>query len=77
MQKVKNELAPTITADIFGAMPENHQNLRNYVFRIPFAGTVYHGTESISYLATKIWDILLIEFKILESLNSFKELVRK
>ena len=62
MQKVKNELAPTITADIFGAMPENHQNLRNYnVFRIPFAGTVDHGTKSISCLVPKIWDILLME----------------
>ena len=51
MFKVKNELAPTITANIFGTMLENHYNLRNYNdFRISFARTLYHGTESISYL---------------------------
>ena len=38
MYKVKNKLAPTITGNIFGTMPENHYNLRNYNdFRIPFA----------------------------------------
>ena len=38
MYKVKNKLAPTITDNIFGTMPENHYNLRNYNdFRIPFA----------------------------------------
>ena len=38
MYKVKNKLAPTITGNIFGTMPENHYNLRNYNdFGIPFA----------------------------------------
>ena len=42
MYKAENELAPTITANIFGTMPENHYNLRNYnYFRIAFAITVY------------------------------------
>ena len=78
MCKVKNELVPTITANISGTMPENHYNLQNYNdFRIPFARTVYHGTESISYLGPKIWDIVPIELKSLESLNSFKRSIRK
>ena len=68
MDKVKNELPPTITANIFGTKPENHYNLRNYnEFRIPFARIVYHGTDSISYLGTKIWDIVPIELKSLKS----------
>ena len=55
MYKVKNTLASTIAANIFGTIPENHYNLRNYNdFRIPFTRTVYHGTESISYLGLKI-----------------------
>ena len=70
MYKVKNELATTITANIFGTMPENHYNLQNYNdFRITFAGTVYHGTESISYLGPKIRDIIPVESESLESLN--------
>ena len=46
--KVKNELAPIITPNAFCETPENHYNLRNrYDFRVPFARTVYDGTENI------------------------------
>ena len=64
MHKVKNELAPMITANVFNTMPDNHYDLRNYNgFRLPFARTVYHGTESISYLGPKIWDMVPTELK--------------
>ena len=64
MYKVKNELAPMITANVFTTIPEKHYNLRNYNgFRLPFARTVYHGTERISYLRPKIWDIVPTELK--------------
>ena len=36
----------------FGKITENHYNLRSY--------NDYHGTDSISYLGTKIWDILFL-----------------
>ena len=78
MYKVKNELAPMITANVFTTIPGNHYNLRNYNdFRLPFARTVYHGTESISYLGPKIWDIVPIVIKNVQSLNSFKKSIRK
>ena len=78
MCKIKNELAPTITANIFDTMPENHYNLRNYTDRrIPFARTVYHGTERISYLEPKIRDIVPIELKSLQWFKSFKKSIRK
>ena len=54
-ERVKNELAPMITANVFTTILENHYNLRNYDgFRLAFVRTVHHGTESISYLGTKI-----------------------
>ena len=38
MHKVKNELAPMITANVFTTIPENHYNLRTYNgFRLSFA----------------------------------------
>ena len=47
------------TANVFTRMAENHYNFwHRSDFIVPFARTVYHGTESISYLAPKIWDIL-------------------
>ena len=59
-------------------MPENDYNFCNYNdFRILFVRTVYHGTEIISYLEPKIWDIVPIELKSLESLDSFRKSIRK
>ena len=56
----------------------NQYNLRNHNdFVIPRVNTVYHGTESITYLGPKIWDIVPEEFKQKRSLNSFKESIRK
>ena len=78
MYKVKNEIAPMITANVFTRMPENHYNLLYHSnFIVPFARTVYHGTESISYLGPKIWDIVSPEIKEALSLNSFKKSIRK
>ena len=62
MYKVKNELDPLITANIFSTIPENHYNLRKFMgFGLPFARTVYSGNENISYLWPKICDIVPIE----------------
>ena len=78
MYKVKNAIAPMITANVFCPNHENHYNLRNHSdFRVPFARTVYHGTESISYLGPKIWDIVPAELKQNQSFNSFKKSIRK
>ena len=67
-----------ITVKVFCPNPENHYNLRNHSdFRVPFARTVYHGTESISYLGPKIWDIVPAELKQNQSLISFKKSIRK
>ena len=69
MYNVKTELTPTIAANIYGTMPENHYNLQNYNdLRIPFARTVYHGTESICYLGPKLWDIVWDHLTIFKNL---------
>ena len=48
-ERIKNELSPMITANVFTTILENHYNLRNYNgFRLAFARTVHHGTERIS-----------------------------
>ena len=58
--KVKNELVPMITANVVFAALGNHYNIHNHNnFRVPFARTIYHGsTDSISYLGSRIWDIV-------------------
>ena len=78
MYKVKSEIVPMITANMFTRMPENHYNSRHRSdFIVPFVRTVYHGTESISYLGSKIWDFIPSELKKAQSLNNFKKSIRK
>ena len=73
MFKLKNSLAPKIINDLFDNDTEDHDNLRHRTeFRIPLVNSVYHGSESISCLGPKIWDIVPLEFKQIGSLNRFK-----
>ena len=34
--------------------------------------SVYHGTELLSFLGSKIWDLVPMRLKLSESLDSFK-----
>ena len=53
-------------------------NLRNYSdFAVPNVKSAFHGSESMSYLGPKIWDIVPLELKELTSLNAFKKDIKK
>ena len=45
-------------------------------FAVPNIKSVFHGSESISYLGPKIWDIVPLELKELTSLNAFKKRIK-
>ena len=47
------------------------------LFKVPLTRTLYHGSESFSYLGPKIWDILPASFKEAVPFNSFKKLIKK
>ena len=69
---------PKIFSGLFNQREINPYNLRRGPeFRVPLTRTLHHGSESISYLGTKIWDILLTSFKEGVSLKSFKRLIKK
>ena len=77
MFKVKNKLCPEITSNIFMERTNNHYYLRNPSYFItPHVNSVYHGTESLSYLGSKIWEIVPEDLKQKKSLNSFKEAIK-
>ena len=73
LHKIKNEVSPEIFTKIFARATESHYNLRrcNNV-RISLICTLYHGSESVSFVGPKIWNILPDEIKQQISLNSFK-----
>ena len=56
----------------------NHYNLRSlYEFSIPNVNSVVHGQASIRYLRPLIWQLVLSEFKDLNTVSAFKAAIRK
>ena len=77
MYKIKNNLSPPIIADLFEQRNEQHYNLRNWAqFSLPAIRTVYHGSESISFLGPKIWNMLPDKLKNASSLEVFKASIK-
>ena len=74
--KVKNNLAADITYDIFNPN-QSYYNLRNNnIFQRKNVRTVRYGTESLSFLAPKIWALLPDEIIKAETLDIFKERIK-
>ena len=75
MYKIKNDLSPLIVTELFEQRDEQqHYGLRkNSQFTIPPVRTVYHGSESISFLGPKIYNILTNWLKIAKSIEAFKK----
>ena len=77
MFKVSNNYLTSLMSQIF----DKRNNV--YDFRNPseFARrngrSVFNGTESISFLGPKIWDIVPSELKQLEMENAFKKEIKK
>ena len=77
MFQIKHGHFPEIVSDIF-TQTTQHDNIRqNRDFRIRSVKSVYHGSESISYLGPKIWEIVPAKIKETNSLNIFKIEIRK
>ena len=51
--------------------------MRNYsYFAMPRAKTVNHGSESLSYIGSKLWDSIPSHTKEIESINEFKHVIK-
>ena len=78
MLKVSKNLALPEMHEIFKLKDQPHYNLRyNSLLSRPLVKSVYGGTESLSLLGLKIWDILPDTYKDLPDLNSFKVALKK
>ena len=72
MFKVKNNIAPEIMKELFAPKMSSYDLRNNNSFKRRRVKSVWHGTESVSYLGPKIWDLVPNEIKESESLNGFK-----
>ena len=76
--KVWNELSPPLVSNIFTQKSSHPYNVRlNSQFSRPLVRSVFHGTESISYLNPVTWDILPDSYKNLPNLSVFKNRIKK
>ena len=46
-------------------------------FKRPLVNSVYNGTETVSFLGPKIWELTPTEIKELVSLNGFKKAIKE
>ena len=77
MFKSYKGLSPPIMDNVFKLRTENPYSLRQVSeFSRPIVKTVYHGTESLSYLGPKIWDILPEKLRNMDNLESFKKEIK-
>ena len=77
MFRFYNGISPPLMNNIFKLKTEHFSNLRHvYEFSRPMVKSVYHGTESISYLGPKIWDILPEKLKNIDNLEHFKKEIK-
>ena len=77
MYKISNGLPTPLMKDIF-PVNGNPYNLRqNSQFSRPRINTVYHGTESISNLGPKIWDLVPCNLKEINELDELKKAIKQ
>ena len=77
MFKVKSDIAPEIMKELFSPKISHYDLRNNNSFKSRRVNSVWHGTESVSYLGPKIWDLVPNEIKESESLNAFKFKIKR
>ena len=78
MYKLVNNLSPPIMNRVLKLNSDSRYNLRQISqFSRSLLKSVYHGTESNSYLGPKIWDILPDDYKAIQNLDTFKINIKK
>ena len=75
--KVKNNMAPEILTEIFPQKESNYSLRNSTTLQGRSIKTVMYGSESISSLGPKIWDILPTELKKIVSPTLFKKKIRE
>ena len=71
-------MGPTLLNDIFQLSSYEGPKLRNKeVFIKPSISTVHYGENSLKYLGPKIWSLVPIEIKDIDTLEGFKIGIKK
>ena len=77
MFKICRGWSPDILIEIFVPKISLYNLSRNNTFERHQVHSIYLGTESLSFLGPKIWDLVPLELKQLEILEVFKLKIKK
>ena len=78
MFKVYKNLLLAIIADLFHVRQNNYNLRHDSYFAIPNVKSVYHGTESLSNLGPRIWNLVPDKLKQLTfDIHAFKKEIKK
>ena len=77
MFKVYKNLSPPIIADLFHVRQNNYNLRYDSYFAIPNVKSVYYGTESLSNLEPRIWNLVPDKLKQLVDIHAFKKEIKK
>ena len=76
--KIVNGLSPAIMKEVFPFNENTSYNTRNKrKFRSWSVKSVTFGSETLSLLAPKIWELVLVEIKNVDLVASFKRSIKK
>ena len=76
MFKISKNLPSEIVKEIFQERIVSYNLRSNNSFTSHRVDSIYHRTESLSFLAPKIWEIVPLEIKESENKNIFKRRVK-
>ena len=77
MFKIHGGLFADILREIFVPKISLYNVRRNNTFERRQVHSAYHGTESLSFLGPKIWNLVPLELKQLKSFDVFKLKIKK
>ena len=77
MYEISNGLSTPLMKDIFPINRSPYNLRQNSQFSRPRINTVYHGTESISKLGPKIWNLVSINLKEINESDKFKKAIKQ
>ena len=75
--KISNNLSPDIVKEIFQERFVLYNLHHNNSFTSHQVNSIYHGTESLSFLGPKLWDLAPLEIKESENVNIFKSKIKR
>ena len=78
MYKIYHGISSTIMNEIFTVRHQNQYNVWDWTYLdVTKVRTVNHGSESIRYLGSKIWEIMPAHTKELYTMDKFKIAIKK